>query len=62
MIERAKEILRVLEEAELNVRELAGGDGDPAAGSTARPQGRRHRAERDQLKQLAPPPQLDLFS
>jgi len=44
------------------VRELAGSDGDPATGAPARTQGRRHRAERDKLKQLAPPPQLDLFS
>ncbi len=62
VIERAKEILRVLEEAELNVRELAGIDGDPVSQAPARTQGRRHRAERDKLKQLAPPPQLDLFS
>jgi DNA mismatch repair protein MutS len=48
VIERAKVILRNLEESELtpegNVRQAA-----------------RHRAERDTLKNLAPPPQLDLF-
>ncbi len=48
ILERAKEILRNLEESELtpegNVRQTA-----------------RHRAERDKLKQLAPPPQMDLF-
>ena len=48
ILERAKEILRNLEESELtpegNVRQSA-----------------RHRAERDKLKQLAPPPQMDLF-
>lgn len=49
VIERAKEILRNLEESELT------------------PEGKvrhssRHRAERDKLKNLTPPPQLDLFS
>jgi len=49
VVERAKAILRNLEESELtpegNVRQSA-----------------RHRAERDKLKALAAPPQLDLFS
>ena len=49
ILERAKEILRNLEESELtpdgNVRQAA-----------------RHRAERDKLKKLAPAPQLDLFA
>jgi len=49
VIERAKVILRNLEESELtpegNVRQSA-----------------RHRAEREKLQQLAPPPQLDLFA
>jgi DNA mismatch repair protein MutS len=48
ILERAKEILRNLEEAELtpegNVRHAS-----------------RHRAEREKLKELAPAPQLDLF-
>jgi DNA mismatch repair protein MutS len=48
VLERAKEILRNLEESELtpegNVRQAA-----------------RHRAERDRLQKLGPPPQLDLF-
>jgi DNA mismatch repair protein MutS len=48
VIERAKTILRNLEESELtpegNVRQVA-----------------RHRAEREKLKTLEPPPQLDLF-
>ena len=48
VIERAKVILRNLEESELtpegNVRQHT-----------------RHQAERDKLKQLVPPPQLDLF-
>ena len=48
VLERAKEILRNLEESELtpegNVRQPA-----------------QHRAEREKLKQLAPAPQLDLF-
>jgi len=48
VLERAKEILRNLEESELtpegNVRQAS-----------------RHRAERDKLQKLTPPPQLDLF-
>ncbi|PYJ93267.1 MAG: DNA mismatch repair protein MutS [Verrucomicrobia bacterium] len=48
VLERAKEILRNLEESELtpegNVRQHA-----------------RHRAEREKLQKLGPPPQLDLF-
>ena len=48
VLERAKEILRNLEESELtpegNVRQSA-----------------RHRAEREKLQKLGPPPQLDLF-
>jgi DNA mismatch repair protein MutS len=49
VLERAKVILRNLEESELtpegNVRQTA-----------------RRRAEREKLQQLAPPPQLDLFA
>ena len=49
VLDRAKMILRNLEESELtpegNVRQAA-----------------RHRAERDKLKTLEPPPQLDLFA
>jgi DNA mismatch repair protein MutS len=49
ILERAKEILRNLEESELTpegkVRQTS-----------------RHRAEREKLKDLAPPPQMDLFS
>jgi len=48
VLERAREILRNLEESELtpegNVRQQA-----------------RHRAEREKLQKLGPPPQLDLF-
>ncbi len=48
VLERAKEILRNLEESELTpegkVRQTS-----------------RHRAEREKLKDLAPPPQMDLF-
>jgi DNA mismatch repair protein MutS len=48
VLDRAKEILRNLEESELtpegNVRQAA-----------------RHRAEREKLQRLGPPPQLDLF-
>src|SRR5205814_1673709 len=49
VLERAKEILRNLEESELtpegNVRHTS-----------------QHKAEREKLKKLAPPPQLDLFA
>ncbi|HWY74899.1 MAG TPA: DNA mismatch repair protein MutS, partial [Verrucomicrobiae bacterium] len=48
VLERAREILRNLEESELTP------DG------TVRQQA-RHRAEREKLKKLAPPPQMDLF-
>ncbi|MEO7676097.1 MAG: hypothetical protein ABIV39_04955, partial [Verrucomicrobiota bacterium] len=48
VLERAKEILRNLEDSELTpegkVRQTS-----------------RHRAEREKLKDLAPPPQMDLF-
>jgi DNA mismatch repair protein MutS len=49
VVERAKVILRNLEESELTP------EGNVRAHS-------RHRAERDKLKQLPPSPQLDLFS
>src|SRR4029077_19381529 len=49
VLQRAKEILRNLEESELTP------DG------TVRVQS-RHRAEREKLKRLPPPPQLDLFA
>jgi len=48
VLDRAKEILRNLEESELTP------DGNVRAQS-------RHRAEREKLKKLPPPPQLDLF-
>lgn len=49
VLDRAKEILRNLEDSELNP------EGRPRAAS-------RQRAEREKLKDLAPPPQLDLFA
>ena len=49
VIERAKVILRNLEESELTPE------------GTVRQQA-RHKAEREKLKQLTPPPQLDLFA
>ena len=57
VIDRAKEILRVLEEADLNVHQLAG---SPAPASSRR--GVRHGARRERLQELPPPPELDLFS
>ena len=49
VLERAKEILRNLEESELTPE-----------GKVRQPS--RHRAEREKLRSLAPPPQMDLFS
>ena len=49
VLERAKEILRNLEESELTPE------------GKVRPPS-RHRAEREKLKNLTPPPQMDLFS
>ncbi len=57
VIERSKEILRILEEAELNLHQVVG-SGTPAPAKRAG----RKRSERERLLQLAPPPQLDLFS
>ena len=48
VIDRAKVILRNLEESELTPE-----------GNVRQPS--RHRAEREKLKELAAPPQLDLF-
>ena len=64
VIDRAKTILRVLEEAELNLQHVAVPDGttlvgtDPGSGRSRRVR----RLERDALHELTPPPQLDLFS
>jgi DNA mismatch repair protein MutS len=64
VIDRAKTILRVLEEAELNLQHVAAPDGttpvgtDPSSGRSRRVR----RLERDALQELTPPPQLDLFS
>lgn len=64
VIDRAKQILRVLEEAELDLQRLAGGAASPAGttaegGEVARPP--RERAERRRLRALADSGQLDLF-
>ncbi len=73
VIERAKHILRVLEEAELDLQRVAAGEGEvtaaspdpavPLATSTTKPPARvpRQRAERDKLRALAASGQLDLF-
>ena len=64
VIDRAKTILRVLEEAELNLQHVAVPDGGTL--SETNPSGGRsrrvRRLERDALQELTPPPQLDLFS
>jgi len=63
VIERAKAILRVLEEAELNLHQVTGngtGTSEPSD-ETVRPK-RRRTPGREALKSLAPAPELDLFS
>jgi DNA mismatch repair protein MutS len=73
VIDRAKYILRVLEEAELDLQRLEGGKADAevspeAVGGPAeteavksKPKGPRQRAEREKLRGLDPSQQLDLF-
>lgn len=58
VVERAKQILRVLEEAELDLQKVAGGE-EPTG--TARSKGPRQRAEREKLRALPSSNQLDLF-
>ena len=62
VIARAKVILRVLEEAELNLQQVLPGAGEDAAGAAPVERPRRTRSDRDRLRSLHPPPQLDLFS
>ena len=61
VIERAKTILHILEEAELNLHQVSG-NGPELSESTAQRTKRRTHAGRDALKALSPVPQLDLFS
>lgn len=61
VIDRAKTILHILEEAELNLHQVSG-NGPELPESTAHRTKRRPHAGRDALKALAPVPQLDLFS
>ena len=75
VIERAKYILQVLEEAELDLQKVTGGRGESeaegaaAAGSpdatspagAQKSKGPRQRAEREKLRGLEPSKQLDLF-
>jgi DNA mismatch repair protein MutS len=64
VIDRAKTILRVLEEAELNLQHVAVPDGGTLSETNAGSSRSRRvrRLERDALQELTPPPQLDLFS
>jgi DNA mismatch repair protein MutS len=68
VIDRAKAILRVLEEAELNLQQVVALEAPeapeaPETDGVEKPRSRRvRRVERDALQALAPPPQLDLFS
>jgi DNA mismatch repair protein MutS len=61
VIDRAKEILRVLEEAELNLQHLVDA-GDKPVAATVQAKTPRQRAEREKLKALAAANQLDLFA
>lgn len=73
VIDRAKYILQVLEEAELDLQRLEGGKAEPVATDTVPPvasgtestppkaKGPRQRAEREKLRRLEPTQQLDLF-
>jgi DNA mismatch repair protein MutS len=58
VIDRAKLILRVLEEAELDLQRVTGGEAEPSR----RRQGPRQRVEREKLRELPAVAQLDLFS
>jgi len=61
VIDRAKVILRVLEEAELNLQNILNSESAAAAAAPATTRPRRTRQEREALRRLAPSPQLDLF-
>lgn len=62
VIDRSKEILRILEKAELNLQQAVGPavEGMPTTVSSVQKPVRR-RSDRDRLRTLAPSPQLDLF-
>ncbi len=69
VIDRSKEILRVLEEAELNLQRVAGQGTNPEGGSESSlhsmqtdPPTRRKRSERERLRTLGNSNQLDLFA
>ncbi len=59
VIDRAKAILRVLEEAELNLQQV---NPEPPGIPGPRARTPRRRAEREKLLELVPSPQMDLFS
>jgi DNA mismatch repair ATPase MutS len=64
VVDRAKVILRALEEIEMNLQQVADageGGASPEAGPEA-PKAPRRKAERRKLQELAPPPQMDLFT
>ncbi|MCC6233273.1 MAG: DNA mismatch repair protein MutS [Verrucomicrobiales bacterium] len=63
VIARAKQILRVLEEAELDLQRVVdSGDSSEPAPPSPRPSRNRHRAEREKLRALPSDAQLDLFA
>lgn len=62
VIDRSKEILRILEEAELNLQQAVGSADVGVPGSAVSVQKPvRRRSDRDRLRTLAPTHQLDLF-
>lgn len=62
VIDRAKEILRILEEAELNLQAVMGGDSASVTGrSSISSKSTRRANDRDRLRRLTPVQQLDLF-
>jgi DNA mismatch repair protein MutS len=66
VIDRAKEILRVLEEAELNLQHVLDEEcrTDPRSPipDAGKPEKKRQRPERRALKNLTPAAQMDLFA
>lgn len=62
VIARARQILQVLEEAELNLQEGLAAQSGAASPAPDGERPRRRRANREPLQKLAPNPQLDLFS
>jgi DNA mismatch repair protein MutS len=62
VVDRAKEILRILEEAELNLQAVMAGEKSSTSEAPANPnKATRRSSDRDRLRRLAPSRQLDMF-